>query len=142
MDASFVSYCIRRHSGFLSLSVGCQHFLSHSEVSLHYLVFAFLRRGPRYSTNNFLRGAKESFYFFLQASADWETFSFGGFGDGNVGEGCTCCAWVKKVGQEYVPDADFPVGHLSGELSFPTVASRLQVKLLLDPKSPQPMEVL
>ena len=50
MDASFVSYCIRRHSGFLSLSVGCQHFLSHSEVSLHYLVFAFLRRGRRYST--------------------------------------------------------------------------------------------
>jgi hypothetical protein len=48
--------------------------------------------------------------------------------------GCTCCTWGSEVGQEYLPDADFPVGHLSGGTSFPTVASRLRVKLLLDPE--------
>jgi hypothetical protein len=41
----FVTYCIRRHSEFC-LSVGCQHFLSHSEVSLHYLVLPFSAVGP------------------------------------------------------------------------------------------------
>lgn len=70
-----------------------------------------------------------------------DTINFGGLGDGNVG-GVARAAPGSEVGQEYVPDADFPVGHLSGGTSFPTVASRLQVKLLLDPEVPQPMEVL
>ena len=84
--------------------------------------------------NNILRACQGRALTFLQSSADWDTINFGGLGDGkNVGGGCTCYAWVKSRPGICTKMQTFPSGISSGGTSFPTVASRLQVKLLLDP---------
>lgn len=51
----------------------------------------------------------------------------------NVGGGLHVLRLGQKQARNMYQMQDFPVGHLSGGISFPTVASRLQVKLLLGP---------
>ena len=123
-------------------SVRCQHFLSHSEVSLHYLVLPFSAAGWRYSTT-LPSAVPRRVFTFLQASADWDTFQLlVGFGDGNVWRGVHVLRLGQKSARNMYQMQTFPSGIYRGNFPFPTVASRLQVKLLSDLMVTQPMEVL
>jgi len=54
---------------------GVNIFLSHSEVSLHYLVLPSPPRTPLLN-NNFSAGAKEGSYFSYSRVLDWDTINF------------------------------------------------------------------
>jgi hypothetical protein len=79
MDASFVSYCIRWHSGFLFLSVGCQHFLSHSEGFTALSGICLSPAVGAATQQHFLRGAKESSYSSYRRLLTAKHSALGGF---------------------------------------------------------------
>jgi hypothetical protein len=96
------------------------------------LWYCLLRRGRRYSTT-LLRRCQGGLLLSLQSSADWDTIKLRWVRWRKCWRGVHVLHLGQKVGQEYIPRADFPVGHLSGN-SSPQSLADYRSSFSLDPE--------